>query len=52
MSNVAHGQWGTWAMGILVNTADTDGGPWGRGMEHMGNRAHGQYGTWAVGQLP
>ena len=46
MSNVAHGQWGTWAMGhmvngTLVNTADTDGGPWGWGT--WGNRAHGQF---------
>ena len=39
------GQWGTLAMGhigkwYIVNTTDTDGGPWGMG--HMGNRAHGQ----------
>ena len=39
IDNGAHGQWGTWVNGILVDTADTDGGPWGMG--HMGNRAHG-----------
>ena len=39
IANGAHGQWFTWVNGILVNTTDTDGGPWGMG--HMGNRAHG-----------
>ena len=34
------GNGGTWVNGILVNTTDRDGGPWGMG--HMGNRAHGQ----------
>ena len=31
--------------GIMVNTTDRDGTPWG--MEHMGDGAHGQWGTWA-----
>ena len=31
MANGAHGQWGTWVNGTLVNTTDTDGGPWGMG---------------------
>ena len=39
IANGAHGQWFTWVNGILVNTTDTDGVPWGMG--HMGNRAHG-----------
>ena len=49
MANGAHGQWGTWINGMLVNTADRDGGPWGWvggwgtwAIGHMGNRAHGQ----------
>ena len=29
-------------MGIMVNTEDTDGAPWGMG--HMGHGAHGQCG--------
>ena len=47
MGNGAHGQWGTWVDGTLVNTADTDGGPWGMGHigNKVGNRAHGQYGN-------
>ena len=43
MRNRTHGQWG-----IMVNTADRDGAPWGMG--HMGNGKHGQrgyHGTWA-----
>ena len=40
MGNGKHGQ-----MGIMVNTADRDGAPWGMG--HMGDGAHGQWGTWA-----
>ena len=34
-------------MGIMVNTEDRDGSPWGWGtwvMGHMGNGAHGQRG--------
>ena len=49
MANGAHGQWGTWVDGLLVNIADRDGRPWGRvggwgtwAIGHMGNRAHGQ----------
>ena len=51
---LTHEQCGTWAMGhgqwygMLVNTADRDGGPWGWvggwgtcAIGHMGNRAHG-----------
>ena len=36
--------------GIMVNTADRDGEPWGMGtcvMGHMANGAHGPWGTWA-----
>ena len=40
IGNGKHGQ-----RGIIVNTADRDGAPWG--MEHMGDGAHGQWGTWA-----
>ena len=40
MGNGKHGQ-----RGIMVNTADRDGAPWGMG--HMGDGAHGQWGTWA-----
>ena len=40
MGNGKHGQ-----RGIMVNTADRDGAPWGMG--HMGDEAHGQWGTWA-----
>ena len=46
MANGAHGQWGTWVNGMLVNTADRHGGPWGWiagwgtwAIGHMGNRA-------------
>ena len=38
MGNGTHGQ-----RGIMVNTADRDGAPWGWGtwvMGHMGNQAH------------
>ena len=34
MGNRTHGQWG-----IIVNTADRDGAPWGMG--HMGDRHMG-----------
>ena len=44
MDNGTHGQ-----RGIMVNTADRDGIPWGMG--HMGDRAHGQWGTWAIGHM-
>ena len=44
MGNGKHGQ-----MGIMVNTADRDGVPWGMG--HMGDGAHGQWGTWAMGHM-
>ena len=40
MGDGAHGQWDTWAKGIVVNIEDIDGVPWGMG--HMGNGAHGQ----------
>ena len=40
MGNGKHGQ-----RGIMVNTLDRDGAPWGMG--HMGDGAHGQWGTWA-----
>ena len=43
MGNRTHGQWDTWASGIMVNTEDRDRAPWG--MEHMGDGAHGQLGT-------
>ena len=42
MGNGTHGQ-----MGIMVNTEDTDGAPWGIG--HMGDGVHGQQDTWAMG---
>ena len=35
--------------GIMVNTADRDGTPWGMG--HMGDGAHDQWGTWAMGHM-
>ena len=41
MSDGAHGQWDTWAKGIVVNSEDIDGVPWRMG--HMGNGAHGQH---------
>ena len=44
MGNGKHGQ-----RGIMVNTADRDGAPWGMG--HMGNGAHGQWGTWTMGHM-
>ena len=45
MTNGAHGQQDTWAMGhgqrgIMVNIKDTDRVPWG--MVHMADGAHGQ----------
>ena len=42
MDNGTHGQ-----MGIMVNTEDRDGAPWGWGtwtMGHMGNGTHGKWG--------
>ena len=44
MGNGKHGQ-----RGIMVNTADRDGAPWG--MEHIGDGAHGQWGAWAMGHM-
>ena len=44
MGNGKHGQ-----RGIMVNTTDKDGVPWGMG--HMGDGAHGQWGTWAMGYM-
>ena len=44
MGNGKHGQ-----RGIMVNTADRDGAPWGMG--HMGDGAHGQWETWAMGHM-
>ena len=44
MGNGKHGQ-----RGIMVNTADRDGAPWGMGtwvMRHMANGAHRQWDTW------
>ena len=38
MGNGKHGQ-----RGIMVNTLDRDGAPWGMG--NMGDGAHGQWGT-------
>ena len=43
MDNRTHGQWQTWSKGIMVNTLDRDGTPWGMG--HLGDGAHGQCGT-------
>ena len=40
MGNGKHGQ-----RGIMVNTVNRDGAPWGMG--HMGDGVHGQWGTWA-----
>ena len=40
MGNRTHGQ-----RGMVVNTKDRDGAPWGMG--HMGDGAHGQWGTHA-----
>ena len=52
MGNGVHGQWGTWVYlgqmgngkhgqrGIMVNTADSDGAPWGMG--HIGDGAYCQ----------
>ena len=34
-------------MGIMVNTKDRDGAPWGMGQ--MANGANGQWDTWAMG---
>ena len=42
MDNGTHGQ-----RGIIVNTEDIDGAPWGMG--HMSDGAHGQLGNWAHG---
>ena len=36
-------------MGIMVNTEDRDGAPWGMG--HMGDGAHGQWDTWPMGHM-
>ena len=36
-------------MGIMINTEDRDGAPWGMG--HMGDGAHGQWGTWIMGYM-
>ena len=36
-------------MGILVNTKDRDGAPWGMG--HMGDVAHEQWSTWTMGHM-
>ena len=44
MGNGKHGQ-----RGIMVNTADRDGAPWG--MWYMGDGAHGQWGTWVMGNM-
>ena len=44
MGNGKHGQ-----RGIMVNTADRDGAPWGMG--HMGDGTHGQWGTWPMGHM-
>ena len=44
MGNGKHDQ-----RGIMVNTADGDGVPWGMG--HMGDGAHSQWGTWAMGHM-
>ena len=44
MGNGTHGQ-----RGIIVNTVDRDGAPWGMG--HMGDRVHVQWGTWAIGHM-
>ena len=41
MGHGAHGQWDTWAKGIVINIEDIDGVPWGMG--HMSNGAHGQH---------
>ena len=42
MGNGTHGQ-----RGIMVNTDNRDGSPWGIG--HMDYGAHGQWDTWAKG---
>ena len=45
MGNGKHGQ-----RGIMVNTSERDGAPWGMG--HMCNGVHGQWGTWVyLGQM-
>ena len=36
-------------MGIMVNTEDRDGAPWGMG--YMGDGAHGWWGTWPMGYM-
>ena len=36
-------------MGILVNTEDRDGAPWGMG--HMGDGTHEQWHTWTIGHM-
>ena len=49
VDNGTHGQ-----MGIMVNTEDRDGAPWGMGHMgdgHMGDGAHGQWGTWTMGHM-
>ena len=57
MGKGVHGQWDTWAeghvgngtpgqRGIMVNTTDRDGAPWGMG--HMSDGVHGQ---WAHGHV-
>ena len=44
MGNGKHGQ-----RGIMVNTSERDGAPWGMG--HIGDGAHGQWGTWTMGYM-
>ena len=44
MGNGKHGQ-----RGIMVNTSERDGAPWGMG--HIGDGAHGQWGTWTMGHM-
>ena len=44
MGNGKHAQ-----RGIMVNTLDRDGAPWGMGL--MGDGAHGPWGTWAMGHM-
>ena len=54
MGNGTHGQ-----MGIMVNTEDRDGAPWGMDtwmMGHIGDGVHGQWAhgqcdTWAMGHM-
>ena len=44
MGNGKHGQ-----RGIMVNTVNRHGAPWGMG--HMGDGVHGQWGTLAMGHM-